>query len=182
MIPNTAKQHPLYSGYYITPDGQVWSTHRRKVPRVLSQFNVNKKSGYKRVGGKFGNKNNYLVHRLVAETFIPNPHSFTEVNHINGDKTDNSVSNLEWISREDNAKHAWNVGLMTRNGLQSKYIWSVMICATGETFDTLHLRDLESIFNLPKKRLSADYRRGYKKVSTPLRVISRRVVDQPLAS
>ena len=183
MIPDTAKQHPLYSGYYITPDGQVWSMRhrsgRRKIPKELSQYNINKKTTYQCVGGVFGNKNRYLVHRLVAETFIPNPHNLTEVNHINGDKTDNRVCNLEWISREDNVRHAWDTGLMTRSGAQAKYVWSVMVCATGEIFETLSLRRLEKIFGLPIKRLDADYRRGYKKVSTPLKVISRRVVDQP---
>lgn len=48
-------------------------------------------------------------HRLVAQTFIPNPKKLRDVNHIDGDKTNNHISNLEWVSRGKNIKHARNV-------------------------------------------------------------------------
>lgn len=54
------------------------------------------------------------VHRLVASAFIENARSFPEVNHKDGNKLNNNVDNLEWVSREENIRHAYKIGLISK--------------------------------------------------------------------
>lgn len=61
-----------------------------------------------------GIKTNFRLHRIVAKTFIPNPDYKTEVNHKNGIKTDNNVTNLEWTTKSENMIHAYRIGLQTK--------------------------------------------------------------------
>ena len=51
------------------------------------------------------------VHRLVAEAFLGGPHPDLDVNHIDGDKTNNCIENLEWCTREENVRHAVRIGI-----------------------------------------------------------------------
>jgi len=94
--------------YSITESGKVFS-HKKNRFMNLTDF-----KGYKKVKLR-DNKNNqkpknFLIHRLVADAFIPNPENKPEVNHINSKRFDNSIENLEWATREENNQHAWDYG------------------------------------------------------------------------
>ena len=92
-----------YEGRYaITEDGRVWSYIRK---RFIKSFI--KDNGYLQtlLVDKDGNKHALKNHRLVAETYIPNPEGLTDVNHKDENKLNNNVSNLEWMSHEDNMNY-----------------------------------------------------------------------------
>jgi hypothetical protein len=107
------------SNYIVYPDGRIWSNFSK---RFLKPFLVTK--GYPTVSIY---KKDYQVHRLVAEAFIPNPNNLPQVNHINGDKTDNRVENLEWCTNRQNIIHRFktkNPGVqLTENGRYSVKIF-----------------------------------------------------------
>lgn len=88
-----------YEGLYaVDEDGNVWSYRSKKYlkPVIVS-------GGYCRVDlRKSGEHNNCYVHRLIAETFIPNPENKPQVNHKDENKLNNSVSNLEWTTAQEN--------------------------------------------------------------------------------
>lgn len=115
------KMLPIYGypQYLISEDGVVWSI---KNNRPISQYKTvssdttKRGEGYLRVElNKNGKGKKYFVHRLVAETFIDKPSpDATFVNHIDGNKSNNCVSNLEWVTHRQNVDHAVSTGLQPR--------------------------------------------------------------------
>lgn len=89
--------------YDILPDGRILN---KRWNRYIKPQPNNKGYGRVQLCGKF-----YFVHRLVAEKFIPNPNNLPQVNHIDGDKTNNCIENLEWVTNQENRDHAIKNGL-----------------------------------------------------------------------
>jgi NUMOD4 motif/HNH endonuclease len=80
--------------------------------RIMNGTPRSRRDIYPSLGLKKGNKNKmFFIHRLVAHAFILNPKNNSQVNHIDGDKTNNRVDNLEWISPVDNLRHAQKIGV-----------------------------------------------------------------------
>ena len=88
--------------YFVTTDGKVIG-----IKGCEMKLNAGK-SGYFQVRSTRLNKT-FSVHRMIAETYIPNIKNKSDVNHINGIKTDNRIENLEWVTRSENMKHSVNV-------------------------------------------------------------------------
>jgi hypothetical protein len=96
-----------HEGYFVYENGDVWTTKRNRL------LNKSYNNGYaKIIIKKDGVHHNKTVHRLVALAFIPNPENKPQVNHIDGNKANNHVSNLEWVNGSENNKHAFKLGLM----------------------------------------------------------------------
>lgn len=97
-----------YEGLYeVDTDGNVYSCLTNKTRRkgILKPY---VKNGYLAVNLYINNKcKHYYIHRLVAEAFIPNSNDLPCVNHIDGNKENNSLENLEWCTRSENEKHAY---------------------------------------------------------------------------
>lgn len=85
---------------------------------VLAQHT--ERHGYKRIRLTDGNvKFSALVHRIVAEAFVPNPDEKPIVNHIDGDKGNNRADNLEWVTYKENHEHAVRTGLIPKNQIMN---------------------------------------------------------------
>lgn len=98
--------------YEVSNFGQVRSTKRMGTHGGIVKQSNWSKAKYQRVGlCKDKLKINYLVHRLVATAFIRNGADKLEVNHIDGNKLNNTVTNLEWCTRAENNQHAIDTGL-----------------------------------------------------------------------
>jgi hypothetical protein len=133
----------IFKNYYVNDLGELFSTKKSNKAK-LAPFTT--KKGYLRIEL---NAKKYFVHRLVALAFIPNPDNKPFVNHINGVKIDNRPINLEWVTNQENKKHAALNGLTAKgidNG-QSK----LLECQIHQIrLDTRSLRVIAKDYNVDK--------------------------------
>lgn len=126
-----------YDGIYkVSNLGKVISTNQDNTGKLLTGRRTGK--GYLSVAlFKKSVRKNQLVHRLVAQTFIPNPENKPQVNHIDEDKTNNRVDNLEWVSAKENANHGSRNSRIHQNKAVH-YNRKQIICITnGEKYNSL---------------------------------------------
>lgn len=96
----------LFSGYTIREDGEVRSRFGRIIKHQTSANSYVRVELWQNGVGK-----KYLLHRLLATAFIPNPEDKPQVNHIDGNPLNNAISNLEWVTQSENQRHAYRTGL-----------------------------------------------------------------------
>ena len=113
----------LIDGYFVSEEGKVFSLDReesfysKRHNKVQTRFRKGRElkltksnAGYLQTGLCFDGKVKlWSVHRLVALLYIPNPNGLKEVNHKDGNKTNNHVSNLEWVTRKENSLHSTQI-------------------------------------------------------------------------
>jgi len=100
--------------YYITKNGDIIRDN------LILKKSLDK-GGYQRIvlnvnGGKVAK----LIHRLVAETYLPNPNNLPEVDHLDCNKLNNDISNLEWVTTEENKRRARLNGLIRKGESSGK--------------------------------------------------------------
>lgn len=98
-----------YEDYYVTNEGEIISLKYNK-KRILKKY-INKRGYYYVRLSKNGKAKSKSIHRFVALAFIENPNNYEQVNHIDGNKKNNNVDNLEWCSSHQNMRHAIDTGL-----------------------------------------------------------------------
>jgi hypothetical protein len=136
------KEIKNFSGYFVTEDGRVFSAWKQQYikglqgsARYLNFNNITEVKysickGYLQVHLQNEKKKmKKTVHRLVAETYLKNPNNLSQVNHIDENKLNNHINNIEWVTQNQNIIYS-----------QCRWIWEIENIITGEIAETINLR------------------------------------------
>ena len=147
-----------YPNYAVTKEGTVFSFLSKRflknsTCKTISGIHV-RVNLYNDEGSK-----TIEVHRLVAQAFIDNPNNFPIINHIDGDRTNNCVSNLEWCTHEYNTQHAIDTGLMKHRSLSEETVHTIL-SMMEEGYRNCDIRDITGISYdvIGKIRVGENYR------------------------
>lgn len=153
---------PGVSGYRVSSSGRIMS--QKRGGKLMCP--VKDRVGYLRVGLRFSGKQvGHAIHRLVAKAFLPlQPTPRHEINHKDGDKTNNCADNLEWVTRSQNIQHSYSV--LGRIGIR------------GEAINTARLSaaDIPVIFSrLSRGETQTDIAKSYGIDRSTVGCIARRI-------
>ena len=147
---NKVRISPIFGGAYeAAEDGTIYSIKRKTRRALVGKVT---KAGYRMVVITIERKKRYCsVHRIIASAFLPKPDNCREVNHKDGNKLNNSVANLEWVTTRQNQLHAIMSGL--RPALKLDYSKAAEIRKLYSTGQYTH-RELGQIFGVGKTLIS----------------------------
>lgn len=136
-----------YDNYSVSSNGEV----RNDIRMSILKPNKNCKGYLYVILSKDNKQVNKKIHRLVAESFLPNPNNKPTVNHINGIKTDNNVNNLEWATNQENSAHYWqnlatasNRYRLALSGYRRSYKRKVLRINDNKTYSSITEAALDS--------------------------------------
>jgi len=132
--------------YSISKNGEVLSNNGKKLKTEITKFGYCRCALYSN-----GNTKRFAIHRLVAMAFIPNPENKPQVNHKDGNKKNNCVENLEWVTASENIFHAF------KNGLRKPTDGIINGMAKLSNDDVLSIRKTYSEGNISQQKIGELY-------------------------
>ena len=139
-----------HTEYYVNRVGDIFkvNTLLKEKKYVLKKNTINKKRGYAYVRTS---KRNYLVHRLVAIYFSQNPSNKPQVNHIDSNRSNNNINNLEWVTAKENTQHAIKAGriVFNKNTGNLKYTNEQCLIVINNVKKGMSYKEAGSDLNMP---------------------------------